>query len=123
VPGGAARAGAPDRWRTQADGKKRLKRWRKSRLLEHDTAGDPMTDLRRMRKTTAGVATQLSRIGIHAGAPTVARLLRKPRFSQRVRLDELQRVLLCQRGPRPDAFSFERFVPALDLTVGLRVIG
>jgi hypothetical protein len=34
------------------------------RLLEHDTAGDPMTGLRWMRKTTEKVATQLSRLGI-----------------------------------------------------------
>jgi hypothetical protein len=34
------------------------------RLLERDTAGDPMTGLRWMRKTTTKVATQLSRLGI-----------------------------------------------------------
>jgi hypothetical protein len=54
------------------------------RLLEHDTAGDPMTGLRWMRKTTAKVATQLSRLGIQVSARTVAGLLRKLRFSLRV---------------------------------------
>ena len=59
------------------------------RLLEHDTAGDPMTGLRWMRKTTAKVATQLRRIGIQVGARTVARLLRKLRFSLRVNQKKL----------------------------------
>ena len=54
------------------------------RLLEHDSAGDPMTGLRWMRRTTAKVATQLSRLGIRVSARTVARLLRKLRFSLRV---------------------------------------
>jgi len=47
------------------------------RLLDRDTAGDPMTGLRWMRKTTTKVATQLSRLGIQVSARTVARLLRK----------------------------------------------
>jgi hypothetical protein len=51
------------------------------RLLEHDTAGDPMTGLRWMRKTTANVAAQLVKLGIHVSARTVARLLRKLKFS------------------------------------------
>lgn len=59
------------------------------RLLEHDTAGDPMTGLRWMRKTTEKVATQLSRLGIQVSARTVARLLRKLRFSLRVNRKKL----------------------------------
>jgi hypothetical protein len=59
------------------------------RLLDHDTAGDPMTGLRWMRKTTANVATQLSRLGIEVSARTVARLLRKLRFSLRVNQKKL----------------------------------
>jgi hypothetical protein len=53
------------------------------RLLEHDTAGDPMTGLRWMRKTTANVAAQLGKLGIQVSAKTVARLLRKLKFSLR----------------------------------------
>jgi hypothetical protein len=53
------------------------------RLLEHDTAGDPMTGLRWMRKTTANVAAQLGKLGIQVSAGTVARLLRKLKFSLR----------------------------------------
>jgi hypothetical protein len=59
------------------------------RLLEHDTAGDPMTGLRWMRKTTAKVAAQLSRLGIQVSARTVARMLRKLRFSLRVNQKKL----------------------------------
>jgi hypothetical protein len=67
------------------------------RLLDRDTAGDPMTGLRWMRKTTTKVATQLSRLGIQVSARTVARLLRKPRFSLRV-----NREKLGSRHPYPD---------------------
>ena len=59
------------------------------RLLEHDTAGDPMTGLRWMRKTTVKVAAQLSRLGIQVSARTVARLLRKLHFSLRVNRKKL----------------------------------
>jgi len=59
------------------------------RLLEHDTAGDPMTGLRWMRRTTTNVATQLSRLGIQVSPRTVARLLRKLRFSLHVNRKKL----------------------------------
>jgi Rhodopirellula transposase DDE domain len=59
------------------------------RLLEHDTAGDPMTGLRWMRKTTAKVAAQLSKLGIQVSARTVARLLRELKFSLRVNQKKL----------------------------------
>jgi hypothetical protein len=59
------------------------------RLLETDTAGDPMTGLRWMRKTTANVAAQLARLGIAVSARTVARLLRKLKFSLRVNRKKL----------------------------------
>jgi len=59
------------------------------RLLEHDTAGDSMTGLRWMRRTTTNVAAQLSRLGIQVSARTVARLLRKLHFSLRVNQKKL----------------------------------
>ena len=59
------------------------------RLLEHDTAGDPMTGLRWTRKTTAKVASQLGRLGIAVSARTVSRLLRKLKFSPRVNQKKL----------------------------------
>ena len=54
------------------------------KLLEHDTAGDPLTGLRWMRKTTSNVAAQLGKLGVHVSPRTVARLLRKLKFSLRV---------------------------------------
>lgn len=59
------------------------------RLLEHDTAGDPMTGLRWMRKTTANVAEQLGKLGIAVSPRTVARLLGKLKFSLRVNQKKL----------------------------------
>src|SRR5271169_527429 len=37
-------------------------------------------------------------------------------------LDQLLAILRRQRRARPDALSFERFVPAFDFAVGLRVV-
>ena len=54
------------------------------RLLEHDTAGDPISGLKWTRKTTAKIAAQLHRLRIRVSPRTVARLLHKLRFSLRV---------------------------------------
>jgi hypothetical protein len=44
-------------------------------LLEHDTAGDPITGLKWTRKTTEKIALLLEQIDIPVSANTVARLL------------------------------------------------
>jgi hypothetical protein len=54
------------------------------RLLEPDTAGDPISGLRWTHRTTAKIAAQLLRLRIRVSARTVARLLRKLRFRLRV---------------------------------------
>jgi len=54
------------------------------RLLEHDTAGDPMTGLRWSRRSTTRIAEQLLAIGIAVSPQTVARLLHQMRYSLRV---------------------------------------
>jgi Rhodopirellula transposase DDE domain len=54
------------------------------KLLEHDTAGDPISGLKWTRRTTARVAAQLKRLGIVVQPRTVARLLHKLRYSLRV---------------------------------------
>jgi hypothetical protein len=51
--------------------------------LDNETAGDPMSSWRWTHKTTVKIAEQLQRLGIQVGARTVARLLRKLRFSLR----------------------------------------
>lgn len=54
------------------------------RLLEPDTAGDPISGLRWTHRTTAKIAAQLLRLRIRVSTRTVARLLHKLRFSLRV---------------------------------------
>ena len=54
------------------------------RLLEPDTAGDPISGWRWTRRTTAKIAAQLLRLRIRVSARTVARLLHQLHFSLRV---------------------------------------
>jgi hypothetical protein len=53
-------------------------------LMKHDTAGDPMSGLKWTRRTTAKVAAELNSLGIAVSDRTVAKLLKKMRFSLRV---------------------------------------
>lgn len=46
-------------------------------LLEHDTAGDPMTGLKWSRRTTDKIADLLAKTGIFVSSNTVARLLQQ----------------------------------------------
>ena len=53
-------------------------------LLEHDTAGDPITGLKWTRKTTEKIAEVFQQIDIPVSANTVSRLLYQMNFSLRV---------------------------------------
>lgn len=53
-------------------------------LMEHDTAGDPISGLKWTRKTTKKISRQLGKLGIRVGASTVARLLKQLDFALRV---------------------------------------
>jgi transposase len=53
-------------------------------ILEHDTAGDPITGLKWTRKTTEKIAEVLQQIDIPVSANTVSRLLYQMDFSLRV---------------------------------------
>jgi hypothetical protein len=53
-------------------------------LLEHDTAGDPMTGLRWSRRTTHRIAEEFLQLGISISPNTVARLLHQMGYSLRV---------------------------------------
>lgn len=53
-------------------------------LLEHDTAGDPITGLRWSRRTTSRLAEELGQLGISVSPNTVARLLHQMGYSLRV---------------------------------------
>ena len=53
-------------------------------LMDHETAGDPLSGLKWTRRTTAKVAAELGKLGTDICARTVARLLKKMGFSLRV---------------------------------------
>ena len=53
------------------------------KLMERETAGDPITGLKWTRKTTAKIAWQLRRLGIGVSRNTVGRLLRLMKYSLR----------------------------------------
>src|SRR3970040_1058434 len=53
-------------------------------LMQHETAGDPMTGLRWTRKTTEKIACELAALGLTVSARTVAKLLPQMGYSLRV---------------------------------------
>lgn len=57
---------------------------RLEKLLEYETAGDPMTQLKWTRKTLGKMAEQLGSLGIQVSANTVGRVLREMDYSLRV---------------------------------------
>jgi Rhodopirellula transposase DDE domain len=59
-------------------------------LLEHETAGDPIRDLKWCRRATRKIAQQLGRWGIPVSASTVRRLLKQMRYSLRVNHKKLE---------------------------------
>jgi hypothetical protein len=63
-----------------------------SDLLEHETAGDPVTGLKWTHKTTSKIAAALQTNGIDIGPRTVARLLEEMGYSLRVNHKKLSRV-------------------------------
>lgn len=60
--------------------------------MEHETAGDPMTELKWTHKTTASIAKELQGSGINVGSRTVSRLLNTMGYSLRVNHKKLSRV-------------------------------
>ena len=54
------------------------------KLLEHETAGDPMSGLKWTRKTTQKIADELKSLGIDVGRTTVGKLLKKMKYSLKV---------------------------------------
>ena len=84
-PGRGSGSCAQDRRRAQTRGKKTPEIIDAIEiLLEHDTAGDPITGLKWTRKTTEKIAEVLQQIDIPVSANTVARLLYQMDFSLRV---------------------------------------
>ena len=54
------------------------------KLLERETAGDPMSGLKWTRKTTRKIAYELKSLGIVVGRTTVGKLLKKMNYSLKV---------------------------------------
>lgn len=53
-------------------------------LMEHETAGDPITGLKWTRRTTEKIAAELKTIGINVSRNTVGKLLKEMGYSLRV---------------------------------------
>lgn len=69
-----------------------------TQLLEHETAGDPMTDLKWTRKSTYSVARTLRKAGMPISSGTVGRILDDLGFSLKVNRKTLESGL---RNPPP----------------------
>jgi hypothetical protein len=67
------------------------------RLMEYETAGDPMTGLKWTHKTTEKISGVLQSVGIEICPQTVARLLRAQGFSLRVNSKQVSRVTCPHR--------------------------
>jgi len=91
-------------------------------LMQHETAGDPMTGLKWTRKTTAKIATELQEGGINVGPKTVSRLLKVMDYSLRVNHKMLSRV--SKTAPKVRNAQFEHIAELREdfTTRGLPVI-
>ena len=69
------------------------------RLMEHDTAGDPVSGINWTRRTTEKVATELASAGIEVCPNTVAKLSKGLGYRLRSNAKKLNR----QKGPGRDA--------------------
>jgi hypothetical protein len=66
-------------------------------LMEHESAGDPISGLKWTQRTTAKIAAELHSLGIEVSPRTVARLLKKMGFSLRVNHKKLSGAAHPQR--------------------------
>jgi hypothetical protein len=76
-------------------------------LLEHETAGDPIHDLKWRRRATRKIAQQLRRRGIAVSASTVRRLLKQMGYSLRVNHKRLESG---NKNPPPRPVRNRQFV-------------
>jgi len=74
-------------------------------MLRHDTAGDPCSGLRWVRRSTRRLASRLTELGLPASPRTVARLLRAMRFSLRVNRKYLPIVSHKDRNTQFELFA------------------
>jgi hypothetical protein len=74
-------------------------------LVKHETAGDPMTDLKWTHKTTAKIAAELRVLGIDISPNSVGRLLKQMGYSLRVNHKQLPRVSKVAPAERNAQFA------------------
>ena len=79
-------------------------------LMEHETAGDPVSGCKWTRKTTAKIAKELGHAGIGVSANTVGKLLKQMNFSLRMNLKSLESGLRKPPDPqqRDERFRYIR---------------
>ena len=61
------------------------------KLMEYETAGDPMSDLRWTRKTTQKIADELASINIIVSNTTVGKILKSLNFSLKTNVKAISR--------------------------------
>jgi hypothetical protein len=74
--------------------------------VKHETAGDPMTELKWTRKTTEKIAVELGNLDIHVSANTVGRLLKQMDFSLKVNHKKLSSGSKADQGERDEQFVY-----------------
>lgn len=75
-------------------------------IMEHETAGDPVSGCKWTRKTTAKIAKQLQRADIQVSAKTVAKLLKQMNFCLRMNLKCLESGQSSPPDPRQRDLQF-----------------
>ena len=75
------------------------------KLMERETAGDPISELKWTRKTTDKIARQLKRLGIVVGRNTVGRLLRQMKYSLRTNRKKISGPVLLPTATASSAIS------------------
>ncbi len=75
-------------------------------MLEHDTAGNPITGLRWTRKTSEKIAKELRKTGIKVCANTVVKLLKKQKISQKVNNKYNERSVNVDPKDRDKQFKY-----------------
>jgi hypothetical protein len=76
-----------------------------SKIMEDETAGDPITGLKWTRKTTKKIATELSSLGIRVSKNTVGKLLKKMGYSLKVNHKKVSNCK-CSSADRDAQFQY-----------------
>jgi hypothetical protein len=80
------------------------------KLMEYETAGDPMTSLRWTRKTREKIANELSKSGIIIGKTTIGKILKKLEFSLKCNSKKIsnggKRLTSQERKARAEQFLY-----------------